>query len=106
MGKPQKPVQSPPSTPSTWSDWSEESEDDESSTTPMTTAIIRNIPPSYTRSMLLDLLDREGFACQYDFVYLPIKIKWNKAFGYAFINMVTHSVAQRFLGHFANFDRW
>jgi len=50
--------------------------------------------------------DDEGFACLYDFVYLPIKIKWNKAFGYAFINFVSESAGERFVEHFTNFSCW
>merc|ERR1712048_1058462 len=71
-----------------------------------TTVILRNIPPSYTRWMLLQLLDAEGFARLYNFVYLPIKIKFNKAFGYAFINFLNQTLAELFLTHFANFSRW
>jgi len=42
----------------------------------------------------------------YDFVYLPIKIKWNNAFGYAFINLLNQTLAERFLKHFVNFSNW
>jgi len=55
----------------------------------------------------MDLFDTEGFApCLYDFVYLPIKIKLNKAFGYAFINFVNEVAAERFVKHFTKFSRW
>merc|ERR1711933_515852 len=73
---------------------------------PKTTVILRNIPAAYTRLMLVDLLDSEGFARQYDFVYLPINIKWNNAFGYAFINFLNQTLAELFLRHFTNFSRW
>merc|ERR1711874_913274 len=65
-----------------------------------TTLILRNIPTAYTREMLLTTLDAEGFACLYDFVYLPIKIKRNVAFGYAFINLIDEEAAERFRKHF------
>lgn len=81
-------------------------EDHTISVQPKTTVIIRNVPPAYNRDMLLELLDGEGFACKYNFVYLPIKIKWNNAFGYAFVNFCTEAIATDFLHHFTNFNRW
>ena len=36
-----------------------------------TTVMLRNIPNNYTREMFLALLDDNGFAGRYDFVYLP-----------------------------------
>merc|ERR1740130_533132 len=36
-----------------------------------TTLMFRNVPNSYSRDMLLELLDQEGFQGCYDFLYLP-----------------------------------
>merc|ERR1711988_1960162 len=36
-----------------------------------TTVMLRNLPNSYSRSMLLELIHAEGFGGSYDFVYLP-----------------------------------
>ena len=40
-----------------------------------TTVMLRNLPNDYTREMLLALLDTQGFANSYDFVYMPIDFK-------------------------------
>jgi len=72
----------------------------------MTTVIIRNVPQNYTRAMLLELLDREGFSGLYDFVYLPVKFGSSSAFGYALVNLIDHEDAQRFQAHFQSFSSW
>ena len=33
--------------------------------------MLRNVPNDYTREMLLELLDSQGFAGRYNFAYLP-----------------------------------
>ena len=40
-----------------------------------TTIFVRNLPVEFTRSILLALLDSEGFAHRYDFVYMPCNFK-------------------------------
>jgi len=72
----------------------------------LTTVVIRNMPQAYTRDMLLELLDSEGFQNQYDFVYLPLDFNKSCSFGYAFVNMVSPHAAQRFHEVFAGFSRW
>lgn len=42
---------------------------------PRTTVMLRNLPSEYTSSMLLDLLNSEGFNVLYTFVYLPIDFR-------------------------------
>lgn len=71
-----------------------------------TTVVFRNLPPSFTRTMLLSLLDEEGFAGLYDFIYLPIKMKRVATFGYAFINFTSQATAERFFEHFTGFNLW
>lgn len=71
-----------------------------------TTVMFRNVPNNYSRTMLLQLLDREGFANQYDFVYLPIDFKSNASLGYAFVNLLTQTEAERMKETFEGFSRW
>jgi len=94
-------VRSPQSTCNAW-----RSDKNESQSTERTTLMLRNLPNDYTRSMLLSMLDEEGFAGKYDFVYLPIDFASGAGVGYAFINMVSHQDAERFRVHFTGFTRW
>lgn len=70
-----------------------------------TTLALRNIPKSYTRSMLLELLD-EDFAGQYDFVYLPSDFKCLAVYGYAFANFTSHEVAEAVRAQLDGFCEW
>jgi len=71
-----------------------------------TTVMLRNIPNDYSRDMLLDLLNQEAFRGCYDFVYLPQDFKRHAGLGYAFINLVDHAEAMRFMQHFGGFNSW
>lgn len=71
-----------------------------------TTVMLRNMPNNYTRALLVELLDREGFACQYDFVYLPIDFESRACKGYAFINLRDSTTALRFFRVFTGFSKW
>jgi hypothetical protein len=75
-------------------------------TTARTTLMMRNVPNSYTRDMVLHLLDREGFAARYDFVYLPVDFRRLAGLGYVFVNFVTTEDAAWAKLHFQGFDRW
>jgi hypothetical protein len=68
--------------------------------------MLRNLPNNYSRAMLLELLDSEGFARQYDFFYLPMDFKSRASLGYAFVNLVSQEQAARFRTHFDGFARW
>lgn len=70
------------------------------------TVMLRNLPNNYSRSMLLELLDSEGFAGRYDFVYLPMDFKSRASLGYAFVNLVSACEANPFWKHFDGFSRW
>lgn len=72
----------------------------------MTTLVLRNIPESFTRCKLEELLNTNGFATCFDFLYLPADLKTGFCFGYAFINMVTPSDAKSFMERFTNFQDW
>lgn len=71
-----------------------------------TTVMLRNMPNNYTRAMLLALLDEEGFAGKYDFLYIPFDFSRRAGLGYAFINLVDAASAQRFWRTFNGFSRW
>jgi len=73
---------------------------------PKTTIMLRNLPVSFTRDMLLSVLDGEGFSGRYDFVYLPIDFGSRCGFGYAFINLVDTNAAAEFRVHFQGFSDW
>jgi hypothetical protein len=66
-----------------------------------TTVMLRNIPNKYTTKMLLAVLDRR-FAKQYDYVYLPVDFVNHCNVGYAFINLRSAEIRQRFYRHFHN----
>jgi len=59
-----------------------------------TSLMLSNLPLDYTRDMLLHLLDKEGFAGKYDFIYLPVDFKTRAGPGYGFLNMVSPTEAE------------
>jgi predicted ester cyclase len=71
-----------------------------------TTLMLRNMPLDLTRTKLLMLLDSEGFALKYDFVYLPMDYVRSANLGYAFVNLLSHDVALQMQQHFEGFCRW
>jgi len=71
-----------------------------------TTLMMRNLPNNYTRDMLVQLLDREGFAGSYDFVYLPVDFARGCGLGYAFVNLVDASLVTKFKCCFDAFSNW
>lgn len=71
-----------------------------------TTLMLRNLPSTYSRTMLLEMLDSESFRGRYDFVYLPTDFRSLVGFGYAFVNMVSHADAARARAGLQGFDRW
>jgi hypothetical protein len=71
-----------------------------------TTVMLRNLPNSYSRSMLLELIDAEGFGGSYDFVYLPVDFSSQAGLGYAFVNFISPADADRCQRHFEGFTRW
>jgi len=68
-----------------------------------TTVMLRNLPTDYTREMLMDLLEREGFGCAYTFLYLPIDFKKKNALGYAFVDLATAQTVSDFWRKFDGF---
>jgi len=71
-----------------------------------TTVMFRNVPNDYSRDALMQMLDDEGFAGQYNFVYLPVDFRTQSGFGYAFVNLVDGKIAAGFMAKFNGFSSW
>lgn len=71
-----------------------------------TTLMLRNLPNNYTRTAVLEMLDSEGFAGTYCFVYVPTDFKNFAAFGYAFVGFCNHVDAARAKRQCQGFARW
>jgi len=80
--------------------------DDARSVDVRTTVMLRNLPNNYTRSMLLTLIDGEGFIGQCDFLYLPMDFNTRACLGYAFVNLTSPESAQRFRAKFDGYSQW
>mmetsp|Transcript_24798 Transcript_24798/g.62158 ORF Transcript_24798/g.62158 Transcript_24798/m.62158 type:complete len:442 (-) Transcript_24798:325-1650(-) len=61
-----------------------------------TTVMLRNIPNKYTQNTLLQEIDAFGFFGSYDFFYLPMDVHNSSNVGYAFINFLSPTDAERF----------
>mmetsp|Transcript_7222 Transcript_7222/g.20352 ORF Transcript_7222/g.20352 Transcript_7222/m.20352 type:complete len:412 (-) Transcript_7222:135-1370(-) len=75
-------------------------------TGPKTTVLLRNLPEDFTRAALLELLEDEGFEGTFDFVYLPMDFGAKVCLGYAFVNFVSGSDAQRCWEIFSGYSDW
>jgi len=75
---------------------------------PLTTVMLRNLPNSMTREMLMDLLDENGFKGRYDFLYLPLALvrKRHTSLGYAFLNLLSTELANDLYEAFHGFMGW
>merc|ERR1712217_919864 len=72
-----------------------------------TTVMLRNLPNSYTRAMVLELLESNGFDfTKFHFLYLPIDFQTKVALGYAFVDLVHPDLVQRFWRTFDGFSSW
>lgn len=71
-----------------------------------TSVTLRNIPTAFTRSSLVQLLDKHGLNGEYNMVYLPMDRFRKKARGFAFVNFVTHGAAKRCMSLFEGFQNW
>lgn len=71
-----------------------------------TTVMLRNLPIGYSRDMLTQMLNDNGFAATYDFVYMPMNFRTKATFGYAFVNFVSASLAERSKEAFEGFSNW
>ncbi|CAE7315691.1 ML4 [Symbiodinium microadriaticum] len=71
-----------------------------------TTVMLRNVPNDYTREMLLELLDSQGFAGRYNFAYLPCDFYRDANLGYAFVNLVDRVAVDDIWAAFDGFASW
>lgn len=71
-----------------------------------TTVMLRNLPPEYTRDMVIRLLNTEGFERLYDFVYMPMNLRTMASFGYVFVNLVSPVVADQCRSVFQGLSCW
>lgn len=79
---------------------------DKPSTDEYTTLMLRNLPNQYNRDMLVDLLNVEGFAGMFNFVYLPIDFKTHAGLGYAFVDLISPQETERMRKYFEGFSNW
>jgi RNA recognition motif-containing protein len=61
-----------------------------------TTVMLRDLPKGLTRDRLKEVLDEEGFCGHYNFIYLPLDFKTGAGHGFAFVNLVSASMASVF----------
>jgi len=65
-----------------------------------TTVMIRNLPTTFVRKDVEELMDRGGFAGSYDFVHVPADIVTGESFAYAFVNLLSASLALAVMQYF------
>jgi len=63
------------------------------------------LPTELTRAGLLEMLDGEGFAAQYNFVYQPVNFSTLKSLDFAFVNMISHEAAKKSMAKSEDFSR-
>eukprot|EP00928_Gymnodinium_smaydae_P096560 TRINITY_DN8559_c0_g1_i1.p1 TRINITY_DN8559_c0_g1~~TRINITY_DN8559_c0_g1_i1.p1 ORF type:complete len:431 (+),score=54.56 TRINITY_DN8559_c0_g1_i1:86-1294(+) len=71
-----------------------------------TTVVLQNLPNSYSRDIVMEMLDKEGFAGLYDWVYLPMDYETMACFGYAFLNFRDPSTVPKCWEVFSGYSRW
>lgn len=69
-----------------------------------TTVMLRGLPGSFNREMLIQLLDDNGYSRQFDLVYLPVDFDSLEAYGFGFVNFTEPAIADRFKAFFDGFD--
>merc|ERR1712117_551232 len=69
-----------------------------------TTVMLQNLPTAYTRDLLQR--DLESWGVQFDFLYIPMNFRTNRARGYAFVNLLSHEDADSFKLRMNGFTNW
>lgn len=101
--QPPSPVVTPRQSSQTVSERREEPDLDEAE---RTTVMLKNLPKGLSRAMLLELLDKTGFAKQCNFVYLPVEFTRRSCMGYAFVNFEYPSMVGEFWRAFEGLTDW
>lgn len=81
-------------------------EDKLENATKKTTLMLCNLPHHYSRNSVMDLLRSEGFAHHVTFVYMPMNLRSQGHFGYAFVDFDSVSVTEECRNHMEGFTRW
>jgi hypothetical protein len=71
-----------------------------------TTVILRNLPRGFSRDMVADLLNSQGFEKKFDFIYSPVKIRTMVTLGYSFVNFVSPEAAEDCRSNLDGFNTW
>lgn len=71
-----------------------------------TTLALQNLPNGLTQLGLTQVLDNEGFAGLYDFVFLPHDLRTGKSKRYALVNCLRHSYGLSLAAHFHRRTSW
>lgn len=64
-----------------------------------TTLMVRNLPAELTQPAFVKQFSDAGYGGLFDFVYMPMNLRANGNFGYAFINFASNSVAAHVMMH-------
>lgn len=73
---------------------------------PKTTLMLRNIPNSYSRQLVVELLNKHGLEFNYNLVYFPIDFNTRSGFGYAFVNFADQQSAELCMAKLNGFRGW
>merc|ERR1739848_601399 len=65
-----------------------------------TTVMLRNIPNKYTRDMLAEEIDNQGFQGKYGFLFLPNDFRNRANLGYAFLDFNSNNIRKNFVKKF------
>jgi hypothetical protein len=68
-----------------------------------TSVVLQNLPKSFMRDELLELLQEEGLQEDIDFLYVPVDLLSKSNYRFAFLNFATHKAAKDFMKNIRGF---
>eukprot|EP00928_Gymnodinium_smaydae_P006274 TRINITY_DN12202_c0_g1_i1.p1 TRINITY_DN12202_c0_g1~~TRINITY_DN12202_c0_g1_i1.p1 ORF type:complete len:385 (+),score=48.17 TRINITY_DN12202_c0_g1_i1:68-1222(+) len=71
-----------------------------------TTVVLVNVPFDFTGPLLLRTINAEGFGDMYDFIHVPADFGAQGCSGFAVVNLLNPTIAQKFLTVFNKFSGW